>query len=209
MATAITDSTDATQHDPLALPAPAPPARPRLTLLGTALATAAVFMMFAGLLGVYLSYRSEAMRTAGTWLPTGATIPLTPGNTALFTLLLSGVTMWWAVYAVGNNDRQHAYLALALTIMFGVCFINMTSFLYSQMMLGVAKSPAGVLIHVITGAHLAMVVVALVFAALMTFRTLGGEYAGRDREGITAAALFWYGTIAVYFVVWFAIYVTK
>ena len=41
------------------------------------------------------------------------------------------------------------------------------------------------------------------------FRTLGGEYHGRDREGLVAAALFWYITIAVYAVLWYAIYVTK
>jgi cytochrome c oxidase subunit III len=166
-------------------------------------------MMFAGLIGIYLSYRTHAIATTGTWLPKGATIPLTPANTAFFTLLLSVVTMRWAVYAVTENDRQHAYLALGLTIMFGVCFINMTSFLYSQMKLGVSRTAPGVLIHTITGAHLAMVVIGLVFAALMTFRTLGGEYAGNDREGISAAALFWYGTVAVYALIWFAIYVTK
>ena len=77
------------------------------------------------------------------------------------------------------------------------------------MHLGVAKSPAGVLIYVITGAHLALVMIALLYAALMTFRTLGGEYAGSDREGITAASLFWYVTVAVFAVIWYAIYVTK
>jgi cytochrome c oxidase subunit III len=206
MATAVAD----TGHDlPPALPSPAPPTRPRLTFIGTALASAAVFMAFAGLIGVYLSYRSQSLASTGKWLPTGAVIPLTPANTAFFTLLLSVVTMRWAVYAVTNNDRPHAYLALGLTILFGLCFINMTTFLYTQMHLGVAKSQAGVLIFVITGAHLALVMIALLYAALMTFRTLGGEYAGRDREGITAASLFWYVTVAVFAVIWYAIYVTK
>ncbi len=54
-----------------------------------------------------------------------------------------------------------------------------------------------------------MTVVAMVFNALMTFRTLSGEYAGRDREGIVAASMFWYATVAVYAVIWYAIYVTK
>lgn len=206
MATALVDRD--THPVPAVAPA-APPARPRLTLIGTALASAAVFMMFAGLIGVYLSYRADALDATGKWLPDGATIPLTPSNTALFTLVLSVITMRWAVYAVTNNDRQNAYFALGLTIFFGLCFINMTSFLYSQMKLGVAKSPAGVLIHVITGAHLALVVIALAYAALMTLRTLGGEYAGRDREGITAASLFWYTTVAVFSMIWLAIYVTK
>src|SRR6476660_5109550 len=121
MATTMTD-------DQLALPPPATPTRPRLTLLGTALAIGAIVMMFAGLIGIYLSYRTRAIAATGIWLPKGAVIPLTPANTGFFTLLLSVVTMRWAVYAVTENDRQHAYLALALTILFGVCFINMTSF---------------------------------------------------------------------------------
>ncbi len=206
MATAIAD----TGHAALpAQPVAAPPVRPRLTFIGTALASAAVLMTFAGLIGVYLSYRSQSLRATGKWLPTGASIPLTPANTAMFTLILSVVTMRWAVYAVTNNDRPHAYLALGLTMLFGLGFINMTSFLYTQMHLGVATSQAGVLIYVITGAHLALVMIALLYAALMTFRTLGGEYSGRDREGITAASLFWYVTVAVFAVIWYAIYVTK
>ena len=43
----------------------------------------------------------------------------------------------------------------------------------------------------------------------MAFRTLGGQYSGRDREGIAAAALFWYVTVAVYAVIWYTVFVTK
>ena len=56
---------------------------------------------------------------------------------------------------------------------------------------------------------IAGMLILLVFAALMTFRTLGGQYAGRDKEGISAAAMCWYATFAVYAVIWLAIYVTK
>ena len=195
-----------------AIPAnpPAPqPTRPRVLLIGTLLSIAACFMLFAGLIGVYVATRAGVVHSGQTWLPKGSTIPLTPGTMNLFTFLLSAVTMRWSVYAVTNNDRQHALLALAVTILFGVCVINSTSFLYSQTHLGVSGSAAGALFYVITGAHLAMTVAALVFAAIMTFRTLGGEYSGRDREGIVAASLFWYATIAVYAVVWYAVYVTK
>lgn len=192
----------------LALPAAPKPARPRVLLVGTALAAAAAFMAIVGLIGVYLSARSAALAAGTPWLPDGTSIPLTPANMALATMALSAVSMWWAVDAVGKNDRQIAYLALALTMFFGIAVINATSFLYTQSNLPV-KSTAGVLIYAITGAHLAMIIVGLVFAAVMTFRTLGGEYHGRDREGLTAAALFWYVTIAAHAVIWLAIYVTK
>ncbi len=192
----------------LALPAPAEPARPRVLLVGTALAAAAAFSAIVGLVGVYLAARADVLASGESWLPEGANLPLTPGNIAFATMLISAVTMWWAVDAVGKNDRQMAYLALGLTIMFGVAVINATTFLYSQMGVPVSTTP-GVLIFTITGAHLAMIIAGLLYAAVMTFRTLGGEYQGRDREGLTSAALFWYVTIAAHAVIWLAIYVTK
>lgn len=192
----------------LALPPAAPPARPRVLLVGTVLAGVAAATAIFGMLGIYLATRASVLAEGGTWLPDGSSIPLTPGNMAMATMLISGVTMWWAVYAVGNNDRQGAYLALGLTILFGVAVINATTFLFTQINLPVATVP-GLMIYAITGAHIAMIIAGLVYAAVMTFRTLGGEYHGRDREGLVAASLFWYITIAVQVVIWYAIYVTK
>ena len=54
-----------------------------------------------------------------------------------------------------------------------------------------------------------LIIAGMVYAAVMTFRTLGGEYKGRDREGLVAAALFWYVIIAAHAVVWYSIYITK
>jgi heme/copper-type cytochrome/quinol oxidase subunit 3 len=189
---------------------PAPePARPRVLFIGTSLAIAASVMAFAGLLGIYLSARSATMATGDPWLPEGATIPLTPANMAMVTLALSVVTMQWAIDAVAHHDRPHAYLALGITALFGVAYLNAMSFQFTQMGLEIRGSEAAVLIYVITGAHMAMVAGAMVFALVMAFRTLGGQYAGRDREGITAAALYWHATVAVFSVIWLAIYVTK
>jgi len=192
----------------LALPPAAPPARPRVLLVGTALASAATVMAFAGLLGYYASTRAAVVAEGTRWLPDGSNIPLTPGNMAFATMLISAVSVWWAVDAVGKNDRQMAYLALGLTIMFGVAVINATTFLFSQMALPVASTP-GALIYTITGAHLAMLVLGMVYLSVMVLRTLGGEYSGRDREGLVAAALFWFVTIAVHSAIWYTIYIVK
>ncbi len=192
----------------LALPEAAPPARPRVLLAGTALAASAAFMGIIGLVGIYLSTRAATIAGGNPWLPEGSSLPLTPGNMAMATMLISGITMWWAVDAVGKNDRQMAYLALGMTIFFGVAVINAITFLYSQMGLA-ASTVQGQLIFAITGAQIAMIIVGLVYAAVMTFRTLGGEYQGRDREGLTAAALFWYVTTASMVVIWYVVFITK
>jgi heme/copper-type cytochrome/quinol oxidase subunit 3 len=67
----------------------------------------------------------------------------------------------------------------------------------------------GLLIFAITGAHIAMVGAGVLFIGLVAFRTFGGQYSGRDREGLVAASIFWYVTVAVYAVIWFTIFVTK
>jgi heme/copper-type cytochrome/quinol oxidase subunit 3 len=193
---------------PVEAPA-APPIRPRLTLFGTAFASAACVMAFGGLIGVYLSTRAATLGDGKPWIPDGGSIPLTPGTMALFTLVLSCVAMQWAVHAVAHNDRQHALMALALTVFFGAAAINAMTFLISQTGIGVRGSAMGVMFYVISGAEIAMIVAGLVYAGIMTFRTTGGEYSGRNREGIVAASMFWYVTVAMYAFVWYAVYVTK
>ena len=60
----------------------------------------------------------------------------------------------------------------------------------------------------ICGGHLAMVIAGMVFLTLMTFRALSGNFR-RIPEGVTAAGVYWYITVGVYAVVWYAVYITK
>src|SRR5699024_4241664 len=109
-------------------PAPAP-VRPRAVLVGSALAAGASFIGVLALLGIYVARRAEALSSGGSWLPEGSEIPLTPSNMAFGTMLLSGLTIWWAVDAVRKDDRTGAYLAFGLTFLFGFAVINATMFI--------------------------------------------------------------------------------
>ena len=75
--------------------------------------------------------------------------------------------------------------------------------------LGIADSQQAVLIYGITGAHLALIAVAAAFAAIVTFRALGGEYVPSDREGVAAAVLFWDASVAIFSLIWYVIYIIK
>jgi cytochrome c oxidase subunit 3 len=190
---------------PVALP---PVARPRVLLVGTAFAVAGSAMLFAGLLGVYLALRGQAVAGGGTWLPDGVTIPLTQPNMMFFTLLMSTVTIQWAVSAIKNDDRANTYLALGVSLVLAFAFLVEAGYLYSLMGLDMANQQS-VLIYAITGAHILMVVGAMVFAILMGFRALAGQFTSRQHDGIAAAALYWHAMVAVFAVIWLAIYVTK
>lgn len=188
---------------------PAEPARPRLLLLGTALTIAAIGAVFVGMFAVYFLQRAEF---GPGWIPDGAgTIPLTPASVMLATLVMSSVTVQWVVWAISHDDRMNTYLSAGLTLVLSLAFLNQASFLYSWMGWEIAGDHAvqAVLIYAITGLQIAMLVVAMVFLALMSFRALGGQYSAKDHEGLTAAAMFWHAAVVAYAVIWAAIYNVK
>jgi cytochrome c oxidase subunit 3 len=158
---------------------------------------------------MYLARRGEFIAEGDVWLPEGVSVPLQQPNVMMCTLLAASITIQWAVWAISRNDRVNTYLALGLTFVFGFAFLNMASYLYSLMEFDVTANQQGVLVYAITGAHIAMLVVAMIFVALMAFRALAGQETGRQHDGIAAAALFWHANVLVFFIIWYAIYVTK
>lgn len=194
---------------PAALPTPEPE-RPRLILIGTALASGGVIAGFAGLLGTYLSQRAAVVATGEAWLPDGVTIPLTQPNFMAITMVMAALAMTWAVYAAKNQDRANALIAVGLTLLFGFAYISQTFFLLSIMDLPIAeRGLPGWLLWAIAGSHVALIAAAMVYAATMGLRTLGGHITARDQEGLMGATLFWYVAVGVYLVIWYAVYITK
>jgi heme/copper-type cytochrome/quinol oxidase subunit 3 len=190
--------------------APAPtPRRPRVLLVGTLFAGSAAAAAIAAMVALYTQIRAEHLTTNETWLPDEAVLELTPGNMAFVTLLMSVVTTAAAVDALHKNDRPHGYLALGTTLLLGVAFITGTAFLWQQLNLGIRETRQAVLIYTISGAHVAMAAGGLLYLLVMGFRALGGQLTGKAAEGFNAAAVFWYMTVAVYGLVWYAIYITK
>lgn len=202
--------TDITPYDFIpADVAPAAPARPRLLVLATALASAAIAMGFMGLIAQYVAQRADVIATGERWLPNGVTIPLTQPNFMGLTLSLSVVTIWWSVSAIRNDDRPNAFIAFVVSLVFAFAYLAQTAYLFTIMELEILASDRAVLIFGIVGTHMVLTICAMGFAIIMALRTLGGEYSARDYEGVLSSALFWTMTVALYGVMWYAIYITK
>jgi heme/copper-type cytochrome/quinol oxidase subunit 3 len=189
-------------------PAP-PPARPRVLLVGSALASGGAAMVVLTLVAVYAALRGDRVAAGKAWLPKGANIQLPPGGMAMVTLALSLVTMAWIVQALRNEDRTNALVAFGITLLLGAAYINMVAFGWQQLGLGIRDSTQALLIYTITGLHVAMTGVGMLFLAVMAFRAVGGQLTGRGAEGVMAALLYWYVTVGVYAVVWYTITITK
>lgn len=187
-----------TMIDTVALP------RRREMLFGSAFATAGASMLIVVLVANYL-----IQRTAGgaDWLVDNQ-IPLTQPNMMLLTLGMSVISMQWAVYSISRDDRYHTYMAIGATLLLGLGFINQTTFLYK--MAGVTIEQAeGPLFYAVTAGHLAMMIIAVAFLILVLFRVFAGQYSSRMPDGIGAVAILWYAGVALYALIWFAVYVQK
>jgi len=179
-------------------------------LVGTAFVTAAIAMLFIGLIAVYLALRTQALVDVGSWIPADVVLPLTQPNMMMLTLVLSMFTVQWAVSAIKNDDRANTYLALAVTLLLAFSFIVEEGYLYSLMKLNLMTTPPlASMIYAITGTHLAMIISAMIFVMLMGFRALAGQFTSRQHDGIAAAAMYWHVMVAIYALIWFVIFVTK
>jgi heme/copper-type cytochrome/quinol oxidase subunit 3 len=196
-------------HAPIGEAPPAPPARPRVVAVGTALASVGVLLFFAGALAVYAQVRASTLAERATWLPEGAVLPLQQPNVIILALLMGSVTVQWAVDAIRRNDRPHAFLALGITELLGFATLNMAAYLYRVMELDAASGSMAVMTYAITGAHVVLLVAAMIFLGLMAFRALGGQFTGRQYDGMTAAAMFWHVQVVAFAFIWYTIYITK
>jgi heme/copper-type cytochrome/quinol oxidase subunit 3 len=188
---------------PATAPAPVLPRR-RQVLYGSAFAAGGFAIMILSLVGLYLEARSGQRSL---WLSENA-IPLTQPNVMFGTLLIGSVTAQWAVYSLARNDRGHSYLALAITLLMGLAFINQTWFLLGEIGLGMNQAE-GPYFYAVVGSHLAMLGAALAFWAVTGVRALGGSYSSRNPDAVSAAALFWHVNVALYAVIWLAVYIMK
>jgi cytochrome c oxidase subunit III len=192
----------------LALPPAPAPARPRMLLVATALASAAVGMLFAGMLGVWIALRDAAGGTSTAWLPKGVEMPGVAANMMLIIMAGASVMVQWSVYAMARDNRRDAVVAAALTVIFGIAVFNAQAYIYQQIGVPVATR-YGALFYSVTGAFLVALVAGMIMAVIVVFRSLGGRYSSKRHEGISALALYWHFLTATFAAVWFVVYVVK
>ena len=190
----------------VALPPAASPAPRRQVLMGTALACVGGTMLIGGMLAVWVLFR-ERVVDAGERFPIDYVIHEVATNVMLITVWALCLFAQWAVYAGNRGDRAHTALALGVTGVFALAYINAQAFVYSQMEVEIADEYYGALFYAITGTMLAIVAAGLVYTVAAAFRSLSGRLG--DTEVLAGLALYWYWTAAAYSAVWFVVYVTK
>ena len=189
-----------------ALPAGPAPAPPRQLLVATTLACVAGTLLIGGMLGIWVVVRDRVVGQGGRF-PVNYIIPEVASNVMLMTIWALCIFAQWAVYSGKRGDRGHTALALGVSAVLAIAFINAQAFVYVDMGVEISADYYGALFYAVTGAMTMLVVAGLVYSAVAAFRVLGGRL--RETEILSAHALYWYFTATVYTAVWFVVYVTK
>ena len=177
-----------------------------LTMVGTFLAIAACTMLVGSLLGGWLAARDAALTAGSPWLREGVDIPNLAVAVTYLTLLMSSFTAQWAVYAAAHDDRKNLYVALGITIVLGLAFINGLSFVFDQLGLEAGMTDVATWTYAATVTHLLLVVAAIVLFVVMSFRALTGQVSSRRRELVASAAAFWHFMVLAGAAVWLVVF---
>jgi cytochrome c oxidase subunit III len=178
-------------------------ARPaRLLTLTVLVAGVAEIMTMAALVAGYFNMRHLAFR----WPAKGAHLDNYLGTTLTITLILSTITAQWAVYALRQDNRRQALTGLAVTLGLGAAFLNLLTYVGTQLHFGASSSAYAVMVCALLITTAVMVVGGLVFIAVAIVRTLGGQSTVRDPDLVRAAAWHWHVVGVAWLLAFVALY---
>jgi len=152
----------------------------------------------------YLAVQSHAPGT----FPEGGPPPLLIAavNTAI--LLTSSVAVGWAQLGIEHNKKWRLVAGLGAGAVLGVIFLAIQCFEWSGQSFGLSSTPYSSLYYVITGFHMAHVVVGVLMLLALTFWSGQGYFNSCRFAHIHIGALYWHFVDAVWLAVFFTFYIT-
>jgi cytochrome c oxidase subunit III len=163
------------------------------SLLGVILFVASECVFFAALFGAYFTVRAQADKLGVPWPPEGIEgleVPLPAVSTTF--LVLSSVTMQFAVWGIRRGDRSTMMRFLKLTLLLGSVFLIGQIYDYSQLGFSIDDTVYGTTFFTMTGFHGAHVFGGLVFIYLMLARGWAGQLTAENHTGLEACAIYWH-----------------
>jgi cytochrome c oxidase subunit 3 len=161
-----------------------------------------VFMIFAGFTSGYIVRRAD-----GNWLefvlPTGFLW-------STIVVLLSSISMQWAVMMARKDNLDKVKIGVAVTILLGVGFIFAQLNAYNQLVdmgLFLVGNPSSSFLYIITGMHALHIVSAIIVLLVIFANVFQYKVHSKSMMGIRLASIFWHflGALWVYLYVFFLI----
>jgi cytochrome c oxidase subunit 3 len=152
----------------------------------------------------YLAVQSHAPGTFPQNGPPGLVLALP--NTLI--LLASSVAVGWAQFGIEHGSRRRLVLGLGAGAALGLVFLVVQVLEWAQKSFGLTSTPYSSLYFVVTGFHMAHVVIGVIMLLALTFWSWRGYFNRVRFAHIHIGALYWHFVDAVWLAVFFTFYLT-
>lgn len=160
-------------------------------------------IFFGTLLSAYFYLRA----TVSEW-PFGAVTfsrLLVPGANTLL-LLLSALTMYLGLRAIRLNRPGALKTWLIVTLATGLIFVAGQVFEFNRSGMKISDQAFGGVFFTLMGFHAVHVIAGVIMLALLAWRSFQGDFTARRHTAIQVGAWFWYFIVAVWVVLFSALY---
>lgn len=151
------------------------------------LGIASIIMLFGGLTSAYIVRQAE-----GNWLifELPFTFYISTGI-----IILSSVSMVYAVSSIKKENNQRALLGLIITLALGLGFMVFQLLSWQQLVrqeVFFIGNPSGSFLYVISGLHLAHVIGGFIFLGVAIYKTAKKNYSSRNHSGLILCSTYWH-----------------
>jgi cytochrome c oxidase subunit III len=140
--------------------------------------------------------------------PEGGQPDLTLAIPNTLILLASSVAVGWAQLGIEHGNKWRLVWGLGAGAVLGLIFLVIQVFEWAQKPFGLSSTPYSSLYFVITGFHMAHVVVGVLMLSALTWWSAKGYFNSRRFAHIHIGALYWHFVDAVWLAVFFTFYLT-
>lgn len=174
--------------------------------LGMLIFLAAEAMFFAGLIGSFLVFRLGS----AIWPPPGQ--PYLPvGVTGVNTLILlfSAYTMYRAIRAIRQGDRQRLIRWLLITALLGTIFLGVQGYEWARLVhfgLTLSSGTYGATFYTLIGIHAAHVFGAVIWLLVVLAGARRNRFSATKHIGLTVCEMYWYFVVGLWPVLFTLVY---
>jgi len=161
-------------------------------------------MIFGAFFTAYFFIR---VVTHDPWPAPGTKIPeaATGVNTAI--LLVSSLTIHWALVSIKRGNRFGLKAGMVLTFLLGLTFLFLQVNEYVHLGWAPHDAAQATIFYSLTGLHGAHVFVGLCALAIVSIRSFRGHYSPEHHQGMEVPGIYWHFVDGMWIIVYLALYV--
>ena len=163
-------------------------ARPRgISPLAMALVVTGEYMLLGALVAALYALRAEAF----VWPPKGASLGTYLPSMVAITMVMSAVSVQWAVWGIRRNDQRTCLVGIGFTLFMAFAILNGQWYELVHLKFDIGAHAYGTFVYVLTGFHMVQVMLGIVLLVAVLVRAVGAEFTADDHDSVTTAAIFW------------------